>query len=187
VAGLPYREIIAERIARPLGLDRTFVPERVWDLAPLAIGISRALSIDGSPRDVREHYHPGWVSHGVVASTASDIVRFLDALFGGRLISQDSLEAMMSLVPVAMTRESAASSPLRMAAPSYGLGLMGDPASPWGLLVGHNGGGPCYSASAFHAVGLGGASVCAMGAIEDDFSTEEIVAAVLDRLSAAHS
>jgi len=187
VTGLPYRELVAERIARPLGLDRTFVPERVRDLAPLAMGTSRALSIDGSPRDIREHYHPGWVSHGVVASTARDIVRFLDALFGGRLISHDSLDAMMSLVPVPMTRESAASSPLRITAPSYGLGLMGDPASPWGLLVGHNGGGPCYSASAFHAVDLGGASVCAMGAIEADFSAEEIVAAVLDRLSTARS
>ena len=43
---------------------------------------------------------------------------------------------------------------------------MGDPASPWGRLVGHNGGGPCYSASVFHAFDLGGATVCAMGAIE---------------------
>jgi D-alanyl-D-alanine carboxypeptidase len=67
-----------------------------------------------------------------------------------------------------------------MTAPSYGLGLMGDPASPWGLLLGHNGGGPCYSASAFHARDLGGVSVCAMGAIEEGFSAEEIVARVLD-------
>lgn len=187
VTGLPYRELVAERIARPLGLDGTFVPERVGDLAPLAMGTSCALSIDGSARDVRKHYHPGWVSHGVVASTASDIVRFLDALFRGRLISQNSLDAMLTLVPVPMTRDAATSSPLRVSAPSYGLGLMGDPGSPWGLLVGHNGGGPCYSASAFHAVDMGGASVCAMGAIEDDFSTEGLVAAVLDSLRATHS
>jgi D-alanyl-D-alanine carboxypeptidase len=57
---------------------------------------------------------------------------------------------------------------------------MADPASPWGLLVGHNGGGPCYSASAFHAADLGGASVCAMGAIEESFSAEEVVAKVLE-------
>ena len=139
---------------------------------------------------MRAHYHPGWVSHGVIASTASDIVRFLDALFRGRLISKRALEEMMSLVPVPMDRderESAAKSPLRTSTASYGLGLMADPGSPWGLLVGHNGGGPCYSASAFHAVDLGGASVCAMGAVEDDFSAEDIVAGVLDRLSAVHS
>jgi D-alanyl-D-alanine carboxypeptidase len=59
---------------------------------------------------------------------------------------------------------------------------MADPASPWGLTVGHNGGGPCYTASAFHAVDLGGVSVCAMGAIEDDFTTEGVVADILDHL-----
>ena len=57
---------------------------------------------------------------------------------------------------------------------------MGDSASPWGLLVGHNGGGPSYSATAFHAFDLGGLSVCAMGAVEKDFSTEQVVAGVLD-------
>jgi D-alanyl-D-alanine carboxypeptidase len=182
VSGRSYRELVAERIARPLGLSRTFVPESIPDLESLATGTSCALSADGSPRDVRAHYHPGWVSHGVIASTASEIVRFLDALFHGRLLSPRSLEAMMTLVRVPVERdasESPSSSPLRMAAPSYGLGLMGDPASPWGLLLGHNGGGPCYSASAFHARGLG-VSVCAMGAIEESFSAEEVVARVLD-------
>jgi len=72
----------------------------------------------------------------------------------------------------------------RRGKPSYGLGLMGDPVSPWGLAVGHNGGGPCYSASAFHAFDLGGASVCAMEAIEEGFNAEAVVFDVLDRLAA---
>ena len=190
VTGRSYREIVSERIARPLGLGRTFVAESIRDLDSLAMGTSCALSVNGAPRNVREHYHPGWVSHGVVASTTSDIVRFLNALFHGQLLSQHSLSEMMSLLPVPMTpeeRESLAKSPLRTIAPSYGLGLMGDPASPWGLILGHNGGGPCYSASAFHAVDRGGASVCAMGAIEEDFSAEEIVAGALECVSALHS
>ena len=183
VSGRAYRELVAERIARPLGLSRTFVAESIADLESLAPGTSRALTPDGMPRDVRAHYHPGWVSHGVVASTASDIVRFIDALFHGRLLSKPSLGEMMTLVRVPVERDSGASparSPLRMTAPSYGLGLMADPASPWGLIAGHNGGGPCYSASAFHSVDLGGVSVCAMGAIENDFSAEQVVAGVLD-------
>jgi D-alanyl-D-alanine carboxypeptidase len=183
VSGRSYRELVAERIAQPLGLSRTFVAESIPDLETLAPGTSRALSPASSPREVRAHYHPGWVSHGVVASTASDIVRFLDALFRGRLLSRQSLDEMMTLVRVPVERDSRASptsSPLRMRAPSYGLGLMGDPASPWGQIFGHNGGGPCYSASAFHAVDLDGVSVCAMGAIEESFSTEEVVAGVLD-------
>jgi D-alanyl-D-alanine carboxypeptidase len=184
VTGDSYRTLIAERIAGPLGLRRTFVPESIADLTTLAAGTSSLLASDGTCRDVRSHYHPGWVSHGVVASTASDLVRFLDGLFRGRLLSQDSLDQMLTLIPVTLDgTKSDNPPPLRPAQPGYGLGVMGDPASPWGLIVGHNGGGPCYSASAFHALGLGGLSVCAMGAIERGFSAERIVAGVFDSWS----
>jgi D-alanyl-D-alanine carboxypeptidase len=186
VTSASYRALIAERVARPLGLRRTFVAESIADLATLAPGTSSALSPDGAPRDVRAHYHPGWVSHGVVASTASDVVRFLDGLMRGALLSRSSLDQMMELVDVPTNPATASSvqdGASRWRRPSYGLGLMGDPMSPWGLVVGHNGGGPCYSASAFHARDLGGASVCAMGAIEDDFSAEDIVFDVLDQLA----
>jgi D-alanyl-D-alanine carboxypeptidase len=185
VTGTSFRGLVAARIARPLGLRRTFVAESTDDLKELALGTSNVLSPEGSPRDVRTHYHPGWVSHGVVASTASDLVAFVDGLFRGELLSSHSLDEMTRLVPV--TRASGPPSEQtvrsRRGTPSYGLGLMGDPASPWGLIVGHNGGGPCYSASVFHAVDLDGATVCAMGAIEDDFSTEDLVFEVLDRLA----
>ena len=40
-----------------------------------------------------------------------------------------------------------------------------------------------YNASAFHAFDLGGASVCAMGAIEEGFSAEDVVFDVLDHLA----
>ena len=189
VTGLSYRALIAERIVRPFGLRRTFVAESIHDLAALAPGTSRALSVDGAPRDVRAHYHPGWVSHGVLASTASELVRFLDGLFRGELLSRPSLAEMMELVllptdPSESPSEEDALS--RRGKPSYGLGLMGDPASPWGLAVGHNGGGPCYSASAFHAFDMGGASVCAMGAIEDGFLAEDVVFDVLDHLAGGY-
>jgi D-alanyl-D-alanine carboxypeptidase len=183
VTGVPYRALVSERIARPFGFRRTFVPESIDDLASLAPGTSSMLAPDGLPRDVRAHYHPGWVSHGVVASTSSEIVRFLDNLFHGQFLSRDSLDQMMEFVVVPMASgpsPSAKVSPLRPGKPSYGLGLMGDAASRWGLAAGHNGSGPCYSASAFHAFDLGGVSVCAMGAIEEDFSAVEIVASILD-------
>jgi len=187
VTGASYRALISERIARPLGLQRTFVAESIDDLAALAPGTSSALSPDGAPREVRAHYHPGWVSHGVVASTASELVCFLDGLFRGELLSRHSLAQMTDLVvvptdPEASSEHDPAS---RRGKPSYGLGLMGDPESPWGLVVGHNGGGPCYSASVFHAFDLSGASVCAMGAIEEGFSAEDVVFDVLDHLAAS--
>lgn len=182
VTGLSYRSLIAQRIVQPLGLTNTFVAESLDDLAALAPGTSRALSVDGTPRDVRANYHPGWVSHGVIASTASDVVRFFDALFGAVLLSPHSLARMMELVPVPMRPSESIP---RRGKPSYGLGLMGDPDSPWGLVAGHNGGGPCYKASAFHAFDLGGASVCVMGAIEDDFDAEHVVSDVFDHLAIA--
>src|SRR5262245_60961344 len=81
VAGTTYAILISDRIARPLGLRRTFVPETLEDLYSLAPASSRDLALDGTPRDIRDHYHPGWVSHGVVASTPSETARFFDALF----------------------------------------------------------------------------------------------------------
>ncbi|PYS80160.1 MAG: serine hydrolase [Acidobacteria bacterium] len=185
VTGIPYRALVSERIAQTFGLSRTFVAESIEDLASLAPGTSSMLSQDGSPRDVRTQYHPGWVSHGVAASTSSEIVRFLDGLFHGQFLSRHSLDQMTELVAVPIASgpsSSAKDSPLRSGRPGYGLGLMGNPASPWGLVVGHNGGGPGYRASAFHAFDLGNVSVCAMGAIEEGFNPEEVVSGILDRL-----
>ncbi len=85
---------------RPLGLRRTFVAESISDLATLAPGTSGSLSPDGAPRDARAHYHPGWVWHGVIASTASELVRFVDSLFRGELLSPHSLAQMTELVSV---------------------------------------------------------------------------------------
>jgi D-alanyl-D-alanine carboxypeptidase len=76
VTGDSYRTLIADRIAGPLRLARTFVAESIEDLATLASGTSSLLAPDAMPCDVRNHYHPGWVSHGVVASTASDLFAF---------------------------------------------------------------------------------------------------------------
>jgi hypothetical protein len=49
--------------------------------------------------------------------------------------------------------------------------------------VGHNGNGPGYSASAFHALDLGGASVCVLGAIEEGFPAHDLVLATFHELA----
>jgi D-alanyl-D-alanine carboxypeptidase len=177
VTGASFRDLVSARIAGPLGLRRTFVPESVEQLGTLAPAMSRALSPDRTPRDIRHCYHPGWVSHGVVASTSSEVVRFVDSLLRAELLSGPSLAQMMKLVDVPGVERDQ-----HRGRPSYGLGLMGDPEAPWGLVVGHNGGGPGYGASVFHAVALDGASVCVMGAIEG-FQAEDIVFAVFDHLA----
>jgi D-alanyl-D-alanine carboxypeptidase len=180
-----YRDLISERIARPLGLARTFVPETVADLAGLAPGTSTYLSPDGSPRDVRSFYHPGWVSHGVVAAPASEIALFLDRLFEGRLLSRRSLDQMMEWIRVPLEAAGPVdeSGPFQTAAASYGLGLMGGPRSRWGVVAGHSGGGPCYRTCGVHISGLGGVTVCVMGAIEQEFNPERVVGQVLEALA----
>src|SRR5262249_29799631 len=85
-----------------LGLRRTFVPDSLDTLSSLAPAPSHELTTDGSACDVRGRYHPGWVSHGVVASTPSEIARFFHALFGGRLIPSQSLREMQTVVSVAV-------------------------------------------------------------------------------------
>ncbi len=62
---------------------------------------------------------------------------------------------------------------------------MGDPESRWDRLWGHNGGGPGYRTAAFHVPDLGGISVCAMCALEEDSRAEQIVFTVLDALDRA--
>src|SRR5262245_45321571 len=52
VGGASYASLIADRIAQPLGLGRTFVPESLEGLASLAPAMSDALAVDGTPRDV---------------------------------------------------------------------------------------------------------------------------------------
>jgi D-alanyl-D-alanine carboxypeptidase len=179
VAGAPYATLIAQRITGPLGLRRTFVADSLEALSSLAPASSRELTVDRSPCDVRGRYHPGWVSHGVVASTPSDVARFFDAVFRRRHVSPRSLREMRTLVPVAGAPPMP--SP-RWSRPGYGFGIVGIQESPFGPLWGHNGGGPGYRASAYHAPDLGEASVCAMCSLEGDPGAEPLVFAVFAAL-----
>lgn len=173
-----FASLVAARIAAPLGLEQTRVVETRADLRALAPGPSTLLSVDGGLRDVREAYHPGWVSHGVVASTASELARFLHALLAGRVVGAASLRELTALVPVPRGQ---AGGPWRE--PSYGLGVMADPASPLGPLFGHNGDGPGHGASAFAAPALraGGATACAMVGLEEEHLAERLVRRTLAR------
>ena len=70
VTGSRYSNLLEGRITKSLGLGRTFLAEAIGDLASLAPAPSSLLSNDDRLKDVRAAYHPGWVSHGVMASTA---------------------------------------------------------------------------------------------------------------------
>ncbi|MGC4108206.1 MAG: serine hydrolase domain-containing protein [Thermomicrobiales bacterium] len=137
--GTSFAEAIATRIARPLGLHKTHVIGCLAAMRELTPGTSVALSADDVERNVALRYHPGWVAHGLVASTAAETARFLYVLLSGSLVSPESLAAMLTPVRVPIVKH-----PL-FREPSYGLGVMLDPAAEGGMLVGHGGGGPGYS------------------------------------------
>ncbi len=175
-----FAALLRQHVTARLGLEHTRVAERPQDLASLAPALSAHLSRDREPRDVRGFYHPGWVSHGVVTSTPSELARFLRAVFDGTLLTPDSLAQMTETVAVP-------EAPPEWREPRYGLGLMADLRSPWGPLWGHGGGGPGTVAAVFHAPALAGGAgvtVCAMCAIEEERLAERLVFAALDRLSA---
>lgn len=147
VCAQSFAEIVAAEVCRPLGLKHTSVIRHRDDYQTLAPAYSIYLSSDGSPVEVRTRYDPGWVATGVVASTASDLVRFYDRLFAGDFLSNRLLDEMRAIV-----RASTAACTQRFVAPSYGLGLIADPPSPYGVLYGHSGGGPGYTSAALHVV-----------------------------------
>jgi D-alanyl-D-alanine carboxypeptidase len=143
VNGQSFADTIAAEICRPLGLSRTSVVRDRADLRELTAGYSTYLTSAGSPVDVRDIYDPAWISTGVVAATAPDIVRFYHGLFAGELLPPVLLNEMCSIVRAAPSHPG-------FVTPSYGLGLMADPDSVCSAMYGHNGGGPGYTASAFH-------------------------------------
>ncbi len=142
VTGLKFADAARERIFHPLALRSTSVHTNLQEQLNLLPSWSRYLG-HGEPVDVRETYHPGWVSHGVIASTALDVATFYSALFSPdeSLISIDSLTEMKELHPVKEPHRY-----FRNA--GYGLGLMGDQRHT-GNLYGHTGSGPGYAAAAY--------------------------------------
>lgn len=142
VANAPLRDVLHDRLFAPLGLTRTAVVDTLDDTASLTPGHSAFWSRDALEA-VTARYHPGWVAHGVVASTATELARLVHAVLTGVFFGASLLRAMTSPVLVggrhAIFHE-----------PAYGLGLMIAGRAP-NALVGHAGGGPGYSAGALHA------------------------------------
>lgn len=144
LTGTPLCESLDHLLFTPLGLRRTSVAVNLPDTDALCPGYSRDLDDDGQWHDISRRYHPGWVAHGLVVSTAADVATILDALSVGELLTPASLETMQRAVAVP-----GANPPFRC--PQYGLGLMIDACSPFGPLAGHTGGGPGFATAAYHA------------------------------------
>lgn len=140
---MPLAELFAQRVAAPLGLDHSIVVHTLDD-PRICPSRSVAVGSGGTTRSVNRHYDPGWVWHRLIASDALDSARFLDALLDGRWLGDELTDTMTRLVAVGEPHPP-------WSEPSYGLGLMGEPAGARGALYGHDGGGPGYTTSAYYA------------------------------------
>lgn len=167
---------LSNEVFVPLGLRETRVLASLDDMRGLTPGYSTQLGDGDAPADVIPAYDPGWVSHGLVASTAPELARTVDGLFAGRLFGGDLLAAMVE--PVLVKDEH----PL-FTQPAYGLGLMMD-AGVEGLFAGHGGGGPGYSIGAIH-LATAATRVTSVALVNRDEGMPGLrVAAVLARLAA---
>ncbi len=116
-----------------LGLEDVTVAERIDDL-DAAVPASSALLLDGVG-DVRGVYDPRWVGHRTLVARAGDLVDFWRDLPAEMLDSQ-TFVAIGADAP-------------GFVRPCYGIGVMADPGSPLGTVVGHGGGGPGYATAVF--------------------------------------
>lgn len=163
ISGLSFADVLNDRIFSRLSMRSTSVLTSLADQSELVPGFSRYVG-HGEPQDIRDSYHPGWVSHGLVASTAMDIATFYHALFDADepLVTYDSLTEMRRMF---LVKERHAF----FRSPGYGLGLMGDERT-MGSVYGHTGSGPGYSASAYVLVNPFGDPITAVALLSGEDS-----------------
>lgn len=152
LTGLSLAKALSRLVIAPLALRDSAVITSLADLQACSPGFSGQFVDAGRLGDVRPLYDPGWVSHGLVGATASDVARLFDALVGGRIFGKAMLAEMFT--PVLTGTEHR-----WIRTPAYGLGVMIDAGSPYGLVVGHAGGGPGYTTAAFHFPDVNGERV----------------------------
>jgi len=174
--GLAFAQVVRHYLAVPRDLPGLVVASEVADMASLTPGYADSGS---GPENVIPGYHPGWVAHGLVTATASDIARFFDLLFAAAYFDNDvPLREMLVGAPVAERHP-------WMEKPSYGLGLMIDPGNRHGVVAGHTGGGPGYSTAAYRFPNVRGHEVTAVALVNRggaDTATD-IVFTLADRLA----
>ena len=111
-------------VFRPLGTSGITVAQEPADLDATAWGNG-------------QHYHPGWVYHGLLVGSVGAAALLLHRLLAGSLLSSDLLSEMQD---VYLVGGAIPGRPWRTA--GYGLGLMIGRGEPPGEYVGHTGGGP---------------------------------------------
>lgn len=158
--GLSIQNLLDQVIFSPLSLNKTFVATTLDDIDQLTPGYSAFFGGD-ELQDITHIYHPSWVAHSVVISTAPELAKIIDALFRGQILDLSLVEQMSH------PTYSLGKYPL-FENLGYGLGLFVDTESPHGKVKGHTGEGPGYSVAAFHFPRLAGSSTTMAALINRD-------------------
>ena len=177
--GEAWGAILDRELFAPLGLRRTSVVATLNDAAALTPGWSQFLDPAGELANITPRYHPGWVAHGVVGSTAGEVAALVEAIVAGSLLADTERTALLAPRALPFTDR-------WFRQPAYGLGVMLDPASPYGLVAGHGGGGPGYAAGAFYFADLAGQPTTIVALLNRDHGDAalRIVFALADLLAA---
>lgn len=170
--GAPLAEMLAREVFGPLGLSSASLLRERADLGGLFFGPSPTFG----GASVEDAYHPGWVSHGVVAMTAADACRLVHGLTEDYL-PDALLRRMRDGLPVGGPMGGRP-----WVEPSYGLGMMVELDPVAGPYWGHTGGGPGVTPAAYHAPGPVPVSVAVFLDGEDGNLAEWMAVEVLHRL-----
>ena len=95
LTGKPYGEALKERITSKIGLKDTYIATGNID-----VNKNEALTymnLGGDWKQVPETHPSILFSAGAIVSTPNDLAKFIQALFDGKLISQESLDQMKTI------------------------------------------------------------------------------------------
>ncbi|MBV9880762.1 MAG: serine hydrolase [Gemmatirosa sp.] len=133
-SGMTYEQYVARRIFAPLGMSRSMYCDAATPVPDRATGYAMP---NGVTRRVPDVVHTGTFAAGAICSTAGDLVTWLRALHGGKVLSS------RSYVELTAPATLADGTPLR-----YGMGTTVAEDSHGLRYLGHNGGGFGFSAEA---------------------------------------
>ncbi|BAY83770.1 serine-type D-Ala-D-Ala carboxypeptidase [Calothrix parasitica NIES-267] len=138
-----FAEVLQKEIFDKLDFKNTYVAHQVDTKNILTPGYCRFLNSEIKIENVIPRYHPDWCATGLIVSNVEEVVKFFDAVFSGKLLNNQSLKEMQTLVDIGVRQRW-----YRKAC--YGLGIMADPESKYGIKYGHGGDGPGYNTFAMH-------------------------------------
>jgi D-alanyl-D-alanine carboxypeptidase len=168
-AGQPIPQLLRERVFEPLDMTSTLFSTVTAMPVPFAQGYVDLIGL--SDYAVGTLVSPTTAgAAGAVVSTAEDVLRFVEALAAGELVSEASHAARLTTVPASRMYLSASAFELE-----YGLGVLAG--EGW---VGHDGAIPGYEAQAYANPAVG-SMVVLVNKSTDNFAALPIAIAIRNR------